>query len=158
MLIPPLSIFTYLSIKDHRAKTSPNAQPVVTPSPDSSSSHIENPTEGAESAMKKYLWRVRITPEMLNVLYRLFFAFVGVSIIVFVEKTIIINQIDMSGAPVTNPGQLIPLIVGILSSTSTYWAVYKQYQPRRLEYLLAKERAEDEEDAFRYQKLRIALE
>ena len=47
--------------------------------------------------------------------------------IAFVEKTIRINQIDLSSAPLTATSQLLPFLVGVFSLISVVWASVKPY-------------------------------
>lgn len=45
-------------------------------------------------------------------------AVVGAAVIVFVEYTISYNKIDLSGYPLTSTGQLLPFLVGIITSVN----------------------------------------
>ncbi|KAG4428293.1 hypothetical protein IFR05_016222 [Cadophora sp. M221] len=47
--------------------------------------------------------------------------------IAFVEMTIRINDIDLSGAPLTATSQLLPFLVGVFSLVSVVWASIKPY-------------------------------
>ncbi|KAL5046307.1 hypothetical protein BDW71DRAFT_182565 [Aspergillus fruticulosus] len=47
----------------------------------------------------------------------------GISTIVFAEKMLAGNNIDLSDAPLLSSGQLIPFIVGLAGLASTVWSV-----------------------------------
>jgi hypothetical protein len=55
-------------------------------------------------------------------LVRLLFAVLGACFIAFVEKTIQINDIDLSSAPLTATSQLLPFLVAVFSAVSLLWA------------------------------------
>jgi hypothetical protein len=54
--------------------------------------------------------------------------FSGGSSIAFVEETIRINHIDLSGAPLTATGQLIPFVVGLFSVVAVMWTCIKRWR------------------------------
>ncbi|KAL4765791.1 uncharacterized protein BDW70DRAFT_155443 [Aspergillus foveolatus] len=64
-------------------------------------------------------WPVRAA----MVLPKLGLAAAGVSTIVFAEKILAVNNIDLSDAPLLSSGQLIPFIVGLAGLVSTIWSV-----------------------------------
>jgi hypothetical protein len=51
----------------------------------------------------------------------------GTSVIVFVEVTIKINNIDLTGATLSNTSQLIPFLVGLFTFLSVAWSVLKNW-------------------------------
>ncbi|KAL4736264.1 hypothetical protein BDV11DRAFT_207794 [Aspergillus similis] len=53
----------------------------------------------------------------------IFLAPAGISNIVFAEKILTGNNIDLSDAPLLSSGQLIPFIVGLAGLVSTLWSV-----------------------------------
>jgi hypothetical protein len=54
--------------------------------------------------------------------------FSGASSIAFVEETIRVNHIDLSGAPLTATGQLIPFVVGLFSVVAVMWNCIKRWR------------------------------
>jgi hypothetical protein len=52
--------------------------------------------------------------------------FGGGSSIAFIEETIRLNHIDLSGAPLTATGQLIPFVVGLFSVVTVIWNCIKR--------------------------------
>jgi hypothetical protein len=57
---------------------------------------------------------------------RLFFAVTGAFFIVFVEKTLQTDNIDLSNAPLNATSQLIPFLVGVFSAVPVLWESLKQ--------------------------------
>jgi hypothetical protein len=58
-------------------------------------------------------------------------ALTGVYTIVYTEKMISGNNIDLSDVPLSSTGQLVPFIVGLCTFVSTIWAILKDRAERR---------------------------
>ncbi|KAJ9160518.1 hypothetical protein NKR19_g3191 [Coniochaeta hoffmannii] len=78
--------------------------------------------------------------------------FFGLVLIAFTEKTLAINNISIPGTTVASTGQLIPLLVGIMTTLSTFYTVVtspmpwtKAHQLRHRSSGVVQESAEDPE-------------
>jgi hypothetical protein len=84
--------------------------------------HILSSPEGDTTNMMETfmkIWPVRAA----MMLPKFILAAVGASTIVFAEKILAGNNIDLSNAPLLSSGQLIPFIVGLAGLVSTIWSV-----------------------------------
>ncbi|TKA81631.1 hypothetical protein B0A49_01265 [Cryomyces minteri] len=68
---------------------------------------------------------IRRTGTLATVIKALFLGLLGISSIIFTEKTIQLNNIDLSGSPLTSASQLIPFLVGLFSLSAVPWAGLK---------------------------------
>lgn len=84
--------------------------------------HISSSPEVDTTNMMEILKKTRpVRAAMMQL--KLLLVAIGVSTIVFAEKILAGNNIDLSDAPLLSSGQLIPFIVGLAGLVSTIWSV-----------------------------------